>query len=255
MKRIALLGIEIDPVTIDGLNRFTHDAVRGGRQVVIANHNLHSVYIYHHDARMRSFYEMADMIHFDGMSLVLWGKVMGTGMRRDHRVSYLDWISSLLAMADRESWRIFILGGREEITAEAAARIAAAYPRLRVNHHHGHFDMAGAENDRVLELINRDRPQLLFLGMGMPRQEEWILSNRHAVECNVIFQAGACFDYLAGAVYAPPRWAGRIGLEWLFRLCTSPRRVYKRYLWEPWFILPHCIDDLKRKAGERRGKH
>ncbi len=114
--------------------------------------------------------------------------------------------------------------------------------------------MAGAENGRVLERINRDKPQLLFLGMGMPLQEEWILNNRHAVECNVIFQAGACFDYLAGAVYAPPRWTGRIGLEWLFRLCTSPRRVYKRYLWEPWFILPLCIADLKKKHRENRQK-
>jgi N-acetylglucosaminyldiphosphoundecaprenol N-acetyl-beta-D-mannosaminyltransferase len=253
MKRIALLGVEIDTITIDGLNRVTHDAVLGSRKVVIANHNLHSVYIYHHDARMRSFYEMADVIHFDGMSLVLWGKALGTGMRRDHRVSYLDWIPSLLAMADRESWRIFILGGREEITARAAARVAAAYPRLRVSHHHGYFDMAGAENGRVLELINRDKPQLLFLGMGMPRQEEWILRNRHAVECNAIFQAGGCFDYLAGAICAPPRWVGRIGLEWLFRLCTSPRRVYKRYLWEPWFLLRHAIDDLKKKGAERGG--
>jgi N-acetylglucosaminyldiphosphoundecaprenol N-acetyl-beta-D-mannosaminyltransferase len=251
MRRIALLGVEVDIVAIDELNRYACAAVRGEGSVVIANHNLHSVYLFHHDARMRSFYEMADVIHFDGMSLVLWGKVMGTGLRREHRVSYLDWIASLLAMADREGWRIFILGGREEIISVAATRIAAAHPRLRVSYHHGFFDMAGTENDKVLERINRDKPQLLFLGMGMPRQEEWILSNRHAIQCNAIFQAGACFDYLAGTVYTPPRWAGRIGLEWLFRLCTTPGRVYKRYLWEPWFILPLCAADLCKKY---RGK-
>jgi N-acetylglucosaminyldiphosphoundecaprenol N-acetyl-beta-D-mannosaminyltransferase len=254
VRRVALLGVQVDIVAIDELNRFTREAVRTERHVVIANHNLHSVYLFHRNARMRAYYEMADVIHFDGMSLVLWGKVMGTGLRREHRVSYLDWIASLLAMADREGWRIFILGGKQEVTAVAAARIAAAFPHLSVRFHHGHFDMAGAENGRVLERINRDRPQLLFLGMGMPRQEEWILNNRHAVDCNVIFQAGACFDYLAGAVYAPPRWTGRIGLEWLIRLCTSPRRVYKRYLWEPWFLLPRCIADLKKKRRQDRQK-
>jgi N-acetylglucosaminyldiphosphoundecaprenol N-acetyl-beta-D-mannosaminyltransferase len=254
VRRVALLDVQVDVVAINELNRFTCEAVRGERNVVIANHNLHSVYLFQRDARMRAYYEMADLIHFDGMSLVLWGKVMGTGLRREHRVSYLDWIASLLAMADRECWRIFILGGREEITAAAAARIAAAYPHLSVSYHHGYFDMAGAENGRVLERINRAKPQLLFLSMGMPRQEEWILNNRHAVECNAIFQAGACFDYLAGAVYVPPRWVGRIGLEWLFRLCTSPRRVYKRYLWEPWFILPLCIADLKKKHRANRQK-
>ena len=90
--------------------------------------------------------------------------------------------------------------------------------------------------------------------MGMPRQELWILENINNLECILFFNSGACFEYLSGSIYTPPRWAGRVGLEWVFRLLTTPRRVYKRYLWEPWFLIPVFFRDFfaKRDKRERR---
>ena len=70
----------------------------------------------------------------------------------------------------------------------------------------------------------------------MPRQEQWILENLENIDTNAILTSGACIDYVAGVVKTPPRWMGKIGLEWLYRLITEPRRLWKRYLIEPWFI-------------------
>jgi N-acetylglucosaminyldiphosphoundecaprenol N-acetyl-beta-D-mannosaminyltransferase len=100
--------------------------------------------------------------------------------------------------------------------------------------------------------INAYRPHVLVVGMGMGRQERWIMDNLDRLEVNGIGTSGACIEYFAGAVPTPPRWLGPIGLEWLYRLCTNPRRFAWRYLVEPWlvlgFILGHMIHKPKTKS-------
>jgi len=86
--------------------------------------------------------------------------------------------------------------------------------------------------------------------MGMPLQENWILDNLPDLEADVILPSGACFDYLAGEIPIPPRWMGRVGLEWLYRLGSEPRRLWRRYLVEPWFVAGLA---LKEFVGPRTG--
>jgi N-acetylglucosaminyldiphosphoundecaprenol N-acetyl-beta-D-mannosaminyltransferase len=74
------------------------------------------------------------------------------------------------------------------------------------------------------------------VGMGMPRQEHWIMDNLHRLHSMVVLPCGASIDYVCGEIPTPPRWAGRWGLEWLCRLLAEPRRLWKRYLIEPWFL-------------------
>ena len=85
----------------------------------------------------------------------------------------------------------------------------------------------------------------------MPLQEHWILDNLNQIEANVILTAGACFDYIAGVVPSPPRWMGQIGLEWLSRLASEPRRLWKRYLLEPWYILALVFKELLHRSFGR----
>ncbi len=111
---------------------------------------------------------------------------------------------------------------------------------------HGYFDVRSdsQENRAVLEMINAYQPHVLMMGMGMPRQEHWVLDNLEHISANAILTAGAAIDYVAGAVPTPPRWAGRLGLEWLFRLLAEPKRLWRRYLVEPWFILRLFLTEL-----------
>jgi N-acetylglucosaminyldiphosphoundecaprenol N-acetyl-beta-D-mannosaminyltransferase len=80
--------------------------------------------------------------------------------------------------------------------------------------------------------------------MGMPRQEHWIVDHLDKLSVNVILNGGAALDYFAGVIPTPPRWAGRLGLEWLFRLMAEPRRLWFRYLVEPWFIAYRLVIDM-----------
>ena len=121
--------------------------------------------------------------------------------------------------------------------------------------------LAVADNEALVKRINAYRPDLLMVGMGMPRQEYWTQDNFSQLDVHVILSStGAALEYIAGAAPTPPRWAGRIGLEWMFRLAHEPRRLFSRYLIEPWYILLLLLMDYPRSrccsesctAGARR---
>ncbi|HZS60644.1 MAG TPA: WecB/TagA/CpsF family glycosyltransferase, partial [Gemmatimonadaceae bacterium] len=116
--------------------------------------------------------------------------------------------------------------------------------------HHGYFDHTpgSADNKAVLADIAGFEPNVLMVGLGMPRQEHWVHAHRAETTANAILLAGAALDYVAGAVPTPPRWAGRWSLEWAFRLAAEPRRLGRRYLVEPWPVLGLFVREWFRKG-------
>jgi N-acetylglucosaminyldiphosphoundecaprenol N-acetyl-beta-D-mannosaminyltransferase len=246
MDRLTLLGVKVDTLSIGELNHLVSRAINNGENILIANHNLHSIYLYHHDEMMRNFYQRADYIHIDGMPLLMWGRLLGYPLKREQRVTYVDWIHPLMAMAEREGFRVFYVGGKPGVAVRAAEILCARYPALKIQTHHGYF--TEEENKVVLDKIRDFQTQILIVGMGMPRQEHWVADNLENITANVILTAGACFDYIAGVIPTPPRWMGRLGLEWLYRLFSEPRRLAKRYLVEPWALLPLAINDILKKS-------
>jgi len=253
--RYKLLGVEQTPLTIDELHGVIAQTISEGRQRILANHNLHSIYLYHHDSKMRSYYGKADFVHIDGMALVLIGRLLGHDVVREQRVTYVDWVRPLMTEAVANGWRIIYLGSKPGVAEKAAEVLRRDYPGLQIATMHCFFDTdpMKSENNNVVMQINGFQPHILMVGMGMPRQEHWILDNFEQIQANVILQAGACFDYVAGAVPTPPRCMGRLGLEWLFRLLSEPRRLWRRYLVEPWFILRLFFTELLNHMN--RGKH
>lgn len=129
--------------------------------------------------------------------------------------------------------------------AEAGAeRFRVANPGLVIQTEHGYFDIE-SESDRIVATINAFAPDVLLVGMGMPRQERWILHRRDDLHAPCIITVGAAMDYFAGAIPTPPRWTGRLGLEWLARLMAEPGRLWRRYLVEPWYLLPFMLADIR----------
>jgi N-acetylglucosaminyldiphosphoundecaprenol N-acetyl-beta-D-mannosaminyltransferase len=238
MNTFSFLGLKIYPITIHKLLDHVEQNIALKTKCIIANHNLHSLYLYHHDNKLQQFFKHSTMTHVDGMGLIYLGKLLGIPLHREHRITYVDLVLPLMASAAQKGWRIFFVGSKPGVGEEAAERLRSKYPKLQIASHHGYFDSkpTSDENRKVLANITAFRTDILMVGMGMPRQEHWILDNLDSINSYVILPSGACMDYVAGVVRTPPRWAGRIGLEWLFRLFSEPRRLWKRYLVEPWFI-------------------
>jgi len=246
-RRIRLLGGEMDVMTTDQLLEFVAARVAERRPALIANHNLHSLHLWRRTPDMAALYRRADRIEIDSTPLIAWGRLMGHEVSRAHRLTYLDWREAFWARAAAEGWRVFHLGCGPGVGEKAAAAITSRHPALKLAALHGFFDVAGAENDAVLAAIDRHQPHILLVGMGMPRQEIWIEANRDRLPPCVILPVCRALAYEAGAVATPPRWTGRLGVEWLWRFATEPKRLFRRYFVEPWALAPRAADDIRRR--------
>jgi len=249
LGRAYFLGIQVEALSLSDLNAIVAEAIENRRRVIVANHNLHSIYLYHHDPKMQAFYKAADHIHIDGMAVVALARLLGIALRREHRVTFVDWIGPLASAAANHGWRVFYLGSRPGIAERGAEVLRRRYPGLQIETAHGFFDSTptSAEAQAIVTKIEAWRPHLLITGMGMPRQEHWIVDHVEKLSTCVILNGGAALDYFAGAIPTPPRWAGRCGVEWLFRLLAEPRRLWSRYLVEPWFIAYKLVAEVISK--------
>ena len=247
-----VLGVDVQAIDTDTLLSLTGQIIEAGDRRIIANHHLHSVYLYHHDAPIRRFYKLADYVFIDGIPLVYMGMLLGLPLRPRHKITSIDWLPLLLAAGVPRGWRTFLLGGRATTVTWAAAELTRRIPGVQLETAPGYFDATpgspGAE--AVLKRINDFRPHLLCVGMGMPRQEHWIADHFERLEANVVFNLGGFLELLSGELPTPPRWTARANLEWLYRLVTRPRRVWRRYLLEPWALAPLALRDL---SGRIRG--
>jgi len=242
----TFLGIRVDALTIPELNSLIAEAVGRNEKRIIANHNLHSCYLYHHDSKMRAFYNKAEYIYIDGMVLVLLGRLLGLPLRREQRVTPIDWIHPFMTKVVQQDWRVFYLGSKPEVAKRGAYILQEKFPGLQIATSCGYFDAnPDSQGNRVvLGKIDTYQPHILMVGMGMPRQEHWVLENLEYIHANIIFTCGALLDYVAGIIPTPPRWLGRWGLEWFYRLLTEPRRLWKRYLVEPWFVFKLFLQEM-----------
>jgi N-acetylglucosaminyldiphosphoundecaprenol N-acetyl-beta-D-mannosaminyltransferase len=252
--KYKFLGVQLDALPIPELNALIAGSIEQKKRWIIANHNLHSLYLYHHNSKLQDFYAKADYVHIDGMPLILFGKLLGYPLQRKQRVTYADWVWPLMAEAAQKGWRIFYLGSKPGVAEKGARLLREKFAGLQIATAHGYIDTRreGADNIAILAAINAYRPHVLMVGMGMPRQEYWILDNLENIHANVILTSGACIDFVAGAVPTPPRWMGRIGLEWLYRLGSEPKRLWRRYLLEPWFVFGLLIVDIQAHRVQRK---
>src|SRR6266404_6612126 len=249
MDTCDLLGARVNLLTMTQLNDIIAATIESNKKCVLANHNLHSLYLLRDEAEMRIFFESADYSHVDGMALIFLGRCLGLPLMRCHRVTYADWFPILMRESSRQNWRVFYLGSRPGVSEEGAAILRQRFVGLEIATAHGYFDASrgSRENDNMVNIINRCKPNLLLVGMGMPRQEYWILNNVPNLCANVILPCGAAMDYVVGTIPTPPRWVGKIGLEWLSRLVNEPGRLWRRYLLEPWSLLPLFLAALIRR--------
>lgn len=231
---------------------FVDEQRTAGRKAIVANHNLHSLYLLRREPAMRTFYDRAQLIEVDSTPLIWWARLMGHPTQSFHRCTYLDWRDAFWAEAGAKSWRVFFVGGAPGVGERARAAIISRWPGTMLGVHHGYFnrDPDSSDCQAVLAAIADFKPNVLFVGMGMPLQETWILDGYDQLPACVIFPIGGAFDYEAGVQQTCPRWLGRIGLEWLYRLCGNPRRLFRRYCVEPFDLAGPALQDLRARRQQ-----
>lgn len=248
MNRVELLGHYVTPLAKASFLAELAAAFAEKKRQIIANHNLHSFYLYRRESGMRRFYDELPLrlIAVDGMPIVMWARLLGLPIGRADRCAFLDWEEAYFAAAAEKGWRTYYLGGAPGVAEKAAEVLRQRHPGLQIGVDHGYHAKTGEANEAVLARLQTFAPDFLIVGMGMPLQEKWIVDNFDRLPACAITHQGAAFDYLAGVQKRPPRLVGQLGLEWLYRFFCDPKRLFTRYFIEPWFLLPAMWADIRR---------
>jgi N-acetylglucosaminyldiphosphoundecaprenol N-acetyl-beta-D-mannosaminyltransferase len=249
-----LFGAKITPLTSPQLLKLLDEHVSTGQQCVVASQNMHGLHVRLWDPASRQLHGLSrTYVHIDGMPIVALCRLARIPASREHRVTLNDFIWPLLELAAEEGWRVAYVGSTDAVLADGAVVIRNRLPHLQLAGQNGYFHSA-AEAAEAARAVAAFRPQIVLVGMGMGTQERWILKHLSVLSPACIVTVGACMEYIAGAVKTPPRWMGRLGCEWLFRLVENPKRFWHRYLIEPWFVLGYMawystLPDMARLAG------
>lgn len=235
-QHVPVLGVDATPLTVSGmtatLNRFVAE---GGTRTVVG-HNLHSVTLFHSDPEFQALYDNSDVVLLDGAPVLwLWGRSGDAdGPVMDYRLGSTDWIPALGDVEGLE--RVAVIGAGAEANAKAVARLAGIMPNATVAGMPGEGWNDTLEREAVAWLREL-RPQMVLLGLGMPLQEMVLRRRLGELPPAVYCAVGGAIEQIAGIQKLAPRWLGRLGLEWAWRLMLHPRRVAYRVFGEPWVLL------------------
>ncbi len=225
---------------------FDHIDSADQHTLLFAHLNIHGISEASKSKDMMSYIRLADFHWIDGMPIIFFLKALGHQINTSWRLTFLDWQNSFLTKCNQRSLNVFLLGASERNIEMATRELSTRYPKICFSHRDGYVNNE-AQNREVVDQINNFAPDILLVGMGMPKQEEWIWNNHRALNCKVILPLGGYFDYIAGATFTPPRWAGKVGLEWFFRFIAAPKKLAYRYFLEPIPVVFGVLAQLLRK--------
>lgn len=213
-----------------------------GHYIVVAN--THVLMEARRDALLRQAVDAADLVIPDGMPLVVVGRLRGYPLKR--RADGPGLMAAALERFQREGLSHYFYGGTPESLRSLRETVAARWPSARV---------AGAyappfrrlsiqEDDAVVEAINAARPDVLWVGLGCPKQERWMLEHRERLNVPVMLGVGQAFDLLSGDKRRAPAWMCNCGLEWFYRFTHEPRTWRRYLLYNPQFVYLAALEQL-----------
>jgi len=237
IERVNVLGVGVSAIDMNKALEQIDEWVRNGERRYVCVCPVHSIMECRRSAEVRQVFNSAGMVTPDGMPLV-W-VAHASGHPEVSRVYGPDLMLAELAASVRTGHRHFFYGGGHGVAQRLAERMKARFPGLAIA---GVYEPPYAPLDRLCtdemaSIINAAQPDVVWIGMSSPKQDRWMARMRDRLDAAVLIAVGAAFDFHSGAVKQAPVWMQRSGLEWVYRLATDPRRLWRRYLVDnPWFL-------------------
>jgi N-acetylglucosaminyldiphosphoundecaprenol N-acetyl-beta-D-mannosaminyltransferase len=251
--RVSLFGMQIDPLAMPQVVERIFAWTAAGDEVCryVVTPNVDHAVMYQTNTALQQAYAEASLVLADGMP-VLWASRL---LRRPlpERVPGSDLVPALFNAVPkyRMPLSVYLLGAAPGVGERAARRIEQTWPGVRVAGVYSPpvgFEKDEQENQEILTRIQMNRPDILVVGLGAPKQELWLHQHRQRIAAPVALAVGATIDFLAGEKARAPVWMRRVGLEWLHRLGSEPRRLFKRYARDAW-LFPQLVWNEWRSIG------
>jgi N-acetylglucosaminyldiphosphoundecaprenol N-acetyl-beta-D-mannosaminyltransferase len=234
--RKKILGVGVDVIGFDEVVKRIEEwqAAEERRSIMVAN--PHSILICHRDREMMAAKRGADLVLSDGVGTTLALRVLYR-IKTD-RLRGPELMLRLFDEGRAKGLRHFLYGGRPEVLEKLCQRLQKLFPEATIC---GAFSppfrpLSASEDEEVVEMISNTRPDVVWVGLGAPKQEKWIAAHVGQIRAAALIGVGAAFDFHAGAVPWAPKWIRSAGLEWAYRLGHEPKRLWRRNLDSPRFL-------------------
>lgn len=233
--RTNILGVGISAVNMHQALSVIDGWIANGEAKYICVTPIHGIMECQHDPGLIRIFNASGLTVPDGMGVVWLLKLMGHS--NVSRVYGPDLMQAVCALSVQKGWRHFLYGGAPGIAERLSQNLQEQYPGLKVvGTYTPPFRPLTVEEDvAVIAQIQQSGADIVWVGISTPKQERWMAEHRAHLSAPVLVGVGAAFDFLSGAKLQAPRWIQRGGLEWLFRLVSEPRRLWRRYAQYPLF--------------------
>ncbi|MBR6748757.1 MAG: WecB/TagA/CpsF family glycosyltransferase [Clostridia bacterium] len=230
-NRVNILGIRFDNLDARDALSWCERSLNEKKKGYIVTPNAEFVYACRQNETSRTLINNAALVTPDGIGVVYAGKILGTPVK--DRVPGCDLAESLAASMARSGHTLYLLGAKPGVAEKAAENMKVKHPGLKiVGTHDGYFKDA----EPVLEDIRRTAPDVVFVCLGFPKQEQFMADHLQTLPCTLMLGLGGSLDVFAGVVNRAPEIYQKLGMEWFYRLCQEPKRI-KRMAKLPLFLL------------------
>jgi N-acetylglucosaminyldiphosphoundecaprenol N-acetyl-beta-D-mannosaminyltransferase len=239
--RADILGVPISAINMNSAVDTIAGWISECQRHYVCVCNVHTVMECKRSESIRRIYHRAGLVTPDGMPLVWVTRLMG--FQGVERVYGPDLMLAVMERSTQRGWSHFLYGGAPGVAERLSSRMTAAFPGIKIA---GEISppfrpLTPLEDADMIKRINDSGADIVWAGIGAPRQERWMADHREPLSAPVLIGVGAAFDFLAGVKAQAPRWMMRSGLEWIFRFACEPRRLWRRYLLNNplfmWFVL------------------
>lgn len=224
-KNVNFLNIKVAALTLDEIVEKILEYALTGKGKFITYLNAHCVNMTFADFEYKKILEKADLVYAGGQGVVWAARFLGNHL--PERVNILDFFDRLVKELKEKEITIYLLGGTQDVVKKTEQVLKDKGLKI-LGSRDGFFDKI--EEKEIIREINTLKPDILMVGMGVPKQEKWIYTHLNELDVHLCWAVGAVFDWLSGQKKRAPEWMMKCGLEWLHRLYQQPKRLWKRYL-------------------------
>jgi len=228
--RVNVLGVQVSAIAMpDAIATLARWIATGERKYVCVT-GVHGVVESLDDPMLRDIHNRAGLVTPDGMPLVWLGHRAGHSAMA--RVYGPDLLIAAITAPALQTARHYFFGSTSEVLVALMERVRKLAPDTLIcgSHSPPFHDVTQVQDAALVDEINAARPDIVWVGLGTPRQERWMAAHCGRIEAGALVGIGAAFDFIAGTRRQAPRWMQRSGFEWLFRMLQEPRRLAPRYL-------------------------
>lgn len=248
MNKVNICNVLVDNLTTDEVLDKIELLISNRKPEYLVTPNVDHIIKLQSDKEFQEIYKKANLVLADGMPLLWAAKILGTSIVE--KISGSDIFPRICKLAAEKGYKIFFLGGRPGAAKKAGEVLKSKFIGLNIVGIYSppfNFEYDAEENNKIVTMIKDCEPDILFVGLGAPKQEKWIYKYKELCQVPVSIGIGVTFEFVAGIIKRAPLWMQKVGLEWLWRVFMEPRRLWKRYLIEDMRIFGLVFEQIKSK--------